>query len=295
MTLKAIEFFSGIGAFSEAVKQSRFDIEVVQAFDQNEYANLSFEQNFALKPSSSNLDSVDLDEIYSDADIWWMSPPCTPYSRRGKGKDMEDNRAQSLKHLIGAIKKHHPTTVLLENVLGFKGSDMEGHLLRELESDGYFISTVSLCPTDFGVPMRRPRVFLMLNREAPYLMPSPSVEAKSDLLDFLQEPQQELFLDSADVERYRPVLNILPKTTGQTAICFTSGYFRCRKAAGSLIDEGDGRVRRFSPDEILALLGFEDYNLPGTIPLPNRYRLVGNSVDVRSIKFLLENLLAGKV
>src|SRR3990167_940922 len=95
--LSAIEFFSGIGAFAEATSNS--DIAVIQAFDQSAVANQVYEHNFERKPRSRNLDSIAASEI-PKADLWWMSPPCTPFSVRGRRKDDKDPRAKSLLNLI---------------------------------------------------------------------------------------------------------------------------------------------------------------------------------------------------
>jgi hypothetical protein len=52
-----------------------------------------------------------------------------------------------------------------------------------------------------------------------------------------------------------------------------------------------GRLRFFAPDEILKLLGFADcYSVGENISLPAAFRLVGNSVDVRVIRYLLTTL-----
>jgi hypothetical protein len=91
------------------------------------------------------------------------------------------------------------------------------------------------------------------------------------------------------VARYGQSYDIVdPAAPDAEAICFTSGYYRCQKASGSFICLADGRLRRFSPREILNLLGFGyTFNFPGHIPLPAQWRLAGNSVDVRAIRYLL--------
>src|SRR5947209_2356484 len=111
--LSALEFFSGIGAFSHACTSR--GISVVRAFDQNEYANRVFAVNYGQRPHSRNLDTITASDI-SDTDIWWMSPPCKPYSVRGKRLDDADSRAQSLKNLIDILPSCCPKVLLLENV-----------------------------------------------------------------------------------------------------------------------------------------------------------------------------------
>ena len=106
MTLRALEFYSGIGAFAQAA--SRFDIDIVRAFDQSQSANLTYKSNYDTAPNHRNLDSISAAEI-ADADLWWMSPPCTPFTRRGNQKGGEDNRARSFFNLGRHFKSQTST------------------------------------------------------------------------------------------------------------------------------------------------------------------------------------------
>jgi len=305
--IRALEFYSGIGAFSQAAKP--YGIEVVAAFDQSQWANQVYELNNRHKPSSRNLDSISIKDI-PEADLWWLSPPCTPYSRRGEQKDMSDPRAKSFLHLIEFMVLKKPSTILIENVEGFLHSKMYEHLCQTLQSNGYLVDSIKLCPTMFAVPMLRPRIFIVARLVAedtrplfsalrPIVAPPQASSAKtlSNFIDYgLNEfTAAHLLLSEADAEKYEPVLNVVDlKDTSDAAqyvICFTSGYYRCRKASGSLLRLESGRLRFFSPDEILALLGFSaDFSL-SNLDLPLCYRLVGNSVDVRAIDYLLANAL----
>lgn len=297
MSLRVIEFFAGIGAFAQAALKSTEALEVIQAFDQNESANLSYFQNYGLKPDTHNLDSIKSSQIKA-ADVWWMSPPCTPYSVRGKQLDMDDPRARSLLNLLHVLPDLKPAVVMIENVDGIKESRMEAHLTETFARLGYQLSTLSLCPTMFGVPMLRPRYFFVAALAArPKLVTPHAPVANSALSSYLNEHLSEeqllkLTLPDSQLERYRSVLNIIDSGDPLSrAICFTSGYFKCRKASGSMIATASG-ARFFAPEEILNLLGFSDaYKLPNVLSLSTCFRLVGNSVDVRSINYLLEQIV----
>ena len=53
----------------------------------------------------------------------------------------------------------------------------------------------------------------------------------------------------------------------------------------------DRRLRFFAPTEILKLLGFSaDFQIPASVSMPAAYKLVGNSVDVRVIRHILNGL-----
>lgn len=297
----AMEFFSGIGAFSQAVykKSSGPKLKVLRAFDQNQHANRVFQANYGIEPCSVNLDSISAAQVQKGlslkASLWWMSPPCTPYSRRGKRKDTEDPRALSFLRLLELLLQFLPTYLFIENVAGLEGSLMEAHLVQCLRQCEYSFEKVSLCPSQFGVPMLRPRLFYMAWRPPASieLPPLPTVpESQRRLAAYLETSEAPVLLGEEELARYFNVLNIVDAEQADArAICFTSGYYRCRKAAGSLLG-GREPVRFFSPREILNLLGFsKNFKLPADLPLNAAYRLVGNSVDVRSIEYLLSGLM----
>jgi site-specific DNA-cytosine methylase len=301
--VKAIEFFSGIGAFAEAVRN--YEIDVVAAFDQNEAANETYAHNFSLQPCSRNLDSIKLSEL-PQADLWWMSPPCTPFSVRGKRKGLQDPRAASLRNLIEiAATTAMPQYILIENVVGFRNSDAANFVQRKLAPHGYDFVEFDLCSTQFGVPMRRRRYFLVAGRTfagngaipAGSLMP-PILSRESPgrsplrLQEFITEDADgDLLVPEAVMERYEQGFDIVDVNDAEAQlICFTKNYERCMKASGSLLRTGKG-IRRVSPEEILRLLGFsESFIFPREISRSLRWRLLGNSVDVRVIKFILESL-----
>lgn len=95
--------------------------------------------------------------------------------------------------------------------------------------------------------------------------------------------------------------------------CFTAFYGRqLHRATGSVLLEDDtrsqsiatlpldrtdmfrykGKLRRFSPKELLSLFGFPpDFSFPEEISLEHRYKLIGNSVNVSVVSFVASYLL----
>ncbi len=295
MRLRALEFFSGIGAFAQAAPAH--NIEVVAAYDQSEWANLAYEKNYGLKPVSRNLDNISLQSL-PEADIWWLSPPCTPYTRRGLQRDLDDERARSFLHLITCMVERKPPQIIIENVEAFLHSKMHGLLNQALLTAGYYCSICHLNPKMFGVPMLRPRLFIIATLE-PHILSTPPVAPHQSLASIISgkaESIYDLFLNDEVADKYEKVLNVVDSDAlsnpDTTLICFTSGYYQCRKASGTLLRTQGGRLRYFSPTEILALLGFDaSYSLPDHFSLPICYRLLGNSVDVRAISYLLKSLV----
>lgn len=283
----AIEFFSGIGAFAYACR--RFPIEIVAAFDQGQDANRVYEDNFGHRPRSRNLDSISVQEI-PDADIWWMSPPCTPYTVRGAQRDDADHRAESLKNLIRLLSDKRPAVIFVENVLAFAESQMFDLLTKTLRCLGYSVTIRPLCPTQLGIPMKRPRLFVIACRENYRVVDLDDAPIEKIFLrSFISEtPDEQLEVASSLLHQYGSGMHVVDSTNeDEYAICFTSGYGKSFRASGSFINQS-GLIRRFSPEEMLCLFGFEqDFRFPPDLDVQTRWRLIGNSVDVRSIRRML--------
>lgn len=142
---------------------------VIAAFDVNEVANKVYTHNFNHPPVNVNisgLTAAQLDESY-EADIWLLSPPCQPYTRRGLKLESADERAQSflvlLEHIIPQLR-HPPTYILVENVVGFETSDTRDIMKQCLEAAGYSLQEFCVSPTQLGVPYSRPRYFALAKK-----------------------------------------------------------------------------------------------------------------------------------
>jgi hypothetical protein len=71
---------------------------------------------------------------------------------------------------------------------------------------------------------------------------------------------------------------------------FTAAYGRSPVRAGSYLRR-NGVLRRFSPAEILRLLGFPStYSLPPDLPTATAWRLIGNSLSIRAVREVLTAL-----
>jgi DNA (cytosine-5)-methyltransferase 1 len=286
----AVEFFSGIGAFAAAARIT--GIRVVTAFDQSFEANQCYGLNFPLKPIAKNLDSLDPEEI-PQADIWWLSPPCKPYTVRGNRRDVDDPRAASFLNLIRAIPIRKPETVIVENVSGFAESRARSKFVKIAEIVGMHVVDFDLCATQFGIPMKRPRRFVVASRRS-IEQAIPNAQPMQPLKKFLHEGPHDplLYLDLDTVTRFADALNLIDADDRSAlCICFTSNYWKSMRASGSYLREHSGAIRRFSPSEILRLMGCpHDYQFPPEVTLQARLRLAGNSVNVNCIIHLLKCL-----
>ncbi len=287
----AVEFFSGIGAFRQVSMD--FGINLVGAFDQGEDANETYEINYKHRPNTRNLDSISKSDI-PESNVWWLSPPCLPYTRKGSNRDVDDPRAASLLNLIELIPEFLPQRIFLENVPEFKTSKAKQVLEKKLEHCKYRIRDFELCSSNLGTPMLRRRFFLIASRLDEIseldLTNSFSLAAKklSDYLLCQGEIDPALYLSTKQLELSRDSFDIVTKDS-ERVTCFTSSYGRQHKASGSVLMMPDGKIRYFSPNEILSLLGFQaSFSFPEHMSIKTRWRLTGNSVDTRIIRLLFK-------
>ena len=269
------------------------------AVDINQVALSVYRRNFSSPPVHvRTIESLPAG-WYRDqaADLWWLSPPCQPYTSRGRQLDLRDDRAQGLLAVIERIAELRPGYVALENVEGFCGSQSHQRLHVMLDACGYRVHEQVLCPTQLGVPNRRPRFYLVAAKNG-------TLRDRSDrsrlevsgsktwcftvrqILD--AEPAEPLWMPADFQERYRGAVHVVDAEDPESEThCFTSSYGGSLVRSGSYLATPRG-VRRFSPTEILRLLCFPaDYHLPDDLTLRKAWQLVGNSLSVAAVRHVL--------
>lgn len=293
--MRVLELFCGLGGVAAALGDHRStQVEIAAAVDLNRDALEVYSHNFPRHPTAVlNLAFLTPERLASwDADLWWMSPPCQPFTRRGERRDADDPRSRPLLRLIELAGELRPPALALENVPGFEGSETHGRLRRVLEAAGYEVGEHLLCPTEWGLPGRRRRFYLVASRQGlaplpePPRPPAPTVPL-AELLDDAPEPDLEV--EPELLERYRWAVDVVDAgDPGAVAATFTSAYGRSPVRSGSYVRSGDGTVRRVSPREILRLLGFpETYELPPSLDRAKAWRLVGNSLALPPVEAVL--------
>ncbi|XP_054446523.1 tRNA (cytosine(38)-C(5))-methyltransferase [Pteronotus mesoamericanus] len=137
------------------------------------------------------------------------------------------------------------------------------------------------------------------------------------LKDFLEDDvdMNQYFLPPKSLLRYALLLDIV-KPTCRRSMCFTKGYGRYIEGTGSVLQTAEDvkiediyksltnlsqeekikkllmlKLRYFTPKEIANLLGFPpEFGFPENITVKQRYRLLGNSLNVRVVAKLIKVL-----
>lgn len=338
MTIRCLEFYSGIGGLTAAAAElnrqpavaqsspastptSTPRLQVVAAVDIDRDAAAVYRRQYpGQRMVTAEIASFAVGRY--PAELWWLSPPCLPFTRKGRQRDAADRRTESLVALLRQLDSAAdlPRYLAIENVPPFAVSDTGRWVQRHLESCGFQTAWQLRCPTAVGVPMRRKRCFLLARRgDAPLPsgdvisptgdeslstgdMPLPAgavpLRPLVDYLDPAADGDPALAVPAAWLRDYRRAWDVVDRRDpAACTACFTSSYTKQPIRSGSVLRRppwSADAVRFFSPDEIARLLGFpQPLPWPETLRLRRRYALVGNSVHVPTVAAVLGQLLAG--
>ena len=316
MHIRIADLFCGIGGIAEAVhlrtqsapkndaprvhELSRYHPKVVTAIDIDRSVASLYQHHHGIVPRCSTIESLHrIAECSTEQiDMWWMSPPCQPYTTRGSQRGALDSRSQALARLIQLLPHELPRLIGLENVPAFEGSQHHQQLKRTLSDAGYQFKEYTLCPTALGIPMRRQRFYLLAKRGSEPCSDISRNQQRRPLKEFINEACWEdttLHVPPDALRHYKKAMNIID-VSDRDAItaCFTSAYGKSPIRSGSYLHCSTRHaVRRFSPNEIAALMGFrKDFFTTINLSQRSQYRLIGNSLAVPAVYELLSVLLA---
>uniref|UniRef100_A0A182Q262 tRNA (cytosine(38)-C(5))-methyltransferase n=1 Tax=Anopheles farauti TaxID=69004 RepID=A0A182Q262_9DIPT len=263
-------------------------------------------------------------------DVILMSPPCQPFTRNGKFNDINDRRTDPFRHICDLLDKITTVDfILMENVKGFEQSQACEIFKGRLNEAGFHYQEYILSPHQFGVPNTRYRYYCIAKRKSMNfkrisneIITNPAEELSTKGISIGQIVEEDLediepyLLKTATLFKYLPLMDVCTRDS-TNSMCFTKAYTQYAEGTGSVFcplsredfdtiynramnaDDDDTkltvlqklRMRYFTPKEVSRLMSFPEYfNFPGTITLKQRYRVLGNSVNVLVVSELLQEL-----
>ncbi len=285
--MQVLELFSGVGGWRCALDGRG---SVVAAYDISPHANATYTLNHGDRPHAMELASVARARLLAHgADTWVLSPPCQPFCRMGKGGGLEDARSRGFLSVLELLEVAPPERLLLENVAGFLESPAFDRLVASLDRSGLAWRSWTLCPTQFGIPNQRPRVYVAAARQG-ILDATPPAGAPGPLAPWLDPVEAtELYLSEAILARHKPGLDLVRPGDHRTA-CFIGGYGQRYVGSGSFLVTDHG-IRRFSVGEVARLLGYpEGFRFPESVPMQARYKLLGNGLSIPVAHWVAQRL-----
>ena len=163
----AVSLFSGAGGMDLGF-EPLFKIIAANEFDKDSCETLRL--NFPdLKVIEGDIRGIQPKDFGSKSiDLVFGGPPCQPFSAAGKQRGTQDPRGKLVDEYMRIVSGLEPKVFVLENVKGLVHNQKGGalkYILDLSEKNGYEVEWKILTATDYGVPQRRQRLFVIGRRK----------------------------------------------------------------------------------------------------------------------------------
>lgn len=263
----------------------KLPFSIVYANDIDEKAIATYKANFGTKGvHCQDICTVDTNDI-PDHDILVGGFPCQSFSTVNPTKDPFDDRANLYKQMVRVAKAKQPKVIVAENVKGFmtlyKGKIFK-RVKSEFEALGYTIYSSLLNASDYGIPQKRERVFIIgihesINKE--WEFPKATTPERDTPLSVavpkLELDEKKYYFSKRAVEGMKRAKNNMKRGLWQdlSEPCLTITSHLAKVSLNSrdpvlLVDPENELYRRFTPREAATIQSF-----------PNSFKFVGSEGD----------------
>ena len=162
-----IDLFSGAGGMSLGAKLAGLKVQIV--VEANPYAAKTYLHNFSpkfglYKGDIRKFKKINLDSK-KESTVVFGGPPCKGFSTSNqKNRNKGNNDNWLFQEFIRVTKYYMPDWVVFENVRGIletEGGMFVDLVINQLETLGYTVTAKMLHATDYGVPQKRARFFII--------------------------------------------------------------------------------------------------------------------------------------
>ena len=297
--IKFIDLFAGIGGMRLAFEANGGTCVFSSEWDK--HAQKTYEANFGEMPFG---DITKISEkVIPKFDVLLAGFPCQPFSSIGKREGFKHETQGTLFYDVARIIDFHkPKAFLLENVAGLLTHD-DGRtfttIISVLTSIGYAIEYKILDSSDFGVPQKRDRIYIVgFNKRkvqrADFQFPKPR-PSKVGIGKFVESGIKDLsitkHLQSVYIYKLddgRPEI-ITPKSDFPVKTLVAS-YHKIQRLTGTFVKDGPTGLRLLSENECKSIMGFpRNFKIP--VSRTQMYRQFGNSVAVPVVKAVARSIV----
>jgi DNA (cytosine-5)-methyltransferase 1 len=189
--IKTLDIFCGGGGSSYGARNA--GAEIVCGIDQCDKATAAYAENFpdaqVIMSRLEDLSPKALHKQLGDIDLLLASPECTNHTcAKGSAPRSEASRATAM-HVLRYAKEFKPRWLVLENVIHMRPWSRYGELKESLEGLGYNVREFILDASDFGVPQRRRRLFIVCDRDdVVNEIAVPALRKRKTVKDILDKP-----------------------------------------------------------------------------------------------------------
>lgn len=313
--IKILELFGGIGAPRKALINLGVEHKSIDYVEWNEKAVRSYNAMFDNRYKPESVVGYNL-----KPDILVHGSPCQDFSIAGKqyGGNVEDGTRSSLMFetikIIENLGAWRPRIILWENVtnvLNKKHNGAFNRYLNDMQKLGYSSNFEILDATDFGMPQKRKRVFVVSKLDGIFFN-FQLLEKKplKSIWNFIEEEANERYTVTAkSMLRYiKGSPSFVPATEtkfkGRIEVINdrvnTITTAQDRNPNSGVIDLKNGKYRILTEKECWRLMGFDDkdfLNAEKEHPRRNNflnttlYHQAGNSIVVNVLEELFDKLI----
>jgi len=287
-----IDLFAGIGGMRIAFES--VGAECVFSSEWDKYCQRTYAANFGDIPLGdiTKIKARDIPKF----DVLLAGFPCQPFSSIGKREGFKHETQGTLFYDVARIIEFHkPKAFLLENVAGLITHD-DGRtftvIINVLSGLGYRLEYKILDSSDFGVPQKRERIYIVgFNKKkvgmADFNFPSPK-RVKVGIGKFVESDRNDL-----SISRHLQSVYIYKLDDGRPEIIspesdfpvktLVASYHKIQRLTGTFVKDGPTGLRLLSENECKAIMGFpKNFKIP--VSRTQMYRQFGNSVAVPVVK-----------
>lgn len=301
--LKVASFFSGcggsdlgiVGGFNFLNKSyDKLPFEITYAIDNDKYAVETYNENFEHPAILDSIKNVEKESI-PDFDILIGGFPCQSFSTVNPTKDTNDERANLYKELVEIVEVKKPDFFVLENVKGLttlqKGAILK-KVIKDFKASGYKVKHKILLASNFGIPQKRERVFIIgikNNIDTEYSYPKETHNennwvALNSVIDSLIPTDEKFYFSERAVQGMKNAKKNMKRGLYQdlNKPCLTITSHLAKTSLNSrdpvlLVNPEKELYRRFTPREAARIQSFPD-NFIFPVSDTQAYRQIGNAI-----------------
>lgn len=285
-------------------KYTELNACIEYAVDIDQFAVETYNENFKHKA-----EICDVKDFSPSAaiDILIGGFPCQSFSTVNPTKDPFDERGQLYKEMARILRESSPKAFIAENVKGMmvlKNGQIFKRIVAEFEDAGYLASFKLLNASDYGVPQKRQRVFIVgIKKEhgRKFKFPEPTTpEIKVPISKILQPisdiPSRYIFSERA-VQGMKNAKNNMKRGLAQNLDepCLTITSHLAKASLNSrdpvlFVDQSKEIYRRFTPREAARIQSFPD-SFKFTQSDQKVFKQIGNAIPPVLFWHIMKSLI----
>jgi DNA (cytosine-5)-methyltransferase 1 len=303
--LKVASFFCGCGGMDLGIQggfeylnshYGNLPYDVVYAVDNDPYATKIYNDNFTHKCETKDVKDINY-EALPEFDILLGGFPCQSFSISAQNPPrlgFKDDRGKLFFEMVKALEIKKPRFFIAENVKGLLSANKGKAfpmIVKEFEKAGYYVKHKLFNASEFGVPQKRERVFIVgfrdysdymyFNFPTAITLNGSKVKLK-EAIDLRANSEEKWYFSERAVQGMMRVQKKMNKGRNQDLEqpCNTISSHLAKVSLNSTdpVLKIDGRYRRFTPREAANIQSFPHNFKLNSVSDNRQYRAIGNAV-----------------